>query len=500
MYNTPAIFMCDSYKLAHADMYPEGQSLLFSTWVPRSDKIARLSGRQLNADNSVVMFGVSVAIKKLVELYDVWFDRPTDEVLEEYADFIQAFLKVPATVEQLDRISSLHELGYLPIKFLYLPDGTVTKTGVVQLAVYNTHEDFSWLVNYIESAMSALLWSMQVNATIARNYRQECEYWAVLTCDNNLHVDWQCHDFCFRGKDSIEAGELNQMGHLLYFNGTDTLPALFAARNHYADFNIADYGSVPAAEHSVMCAGGEDSELETFERLIDFYKTGIVSIVSDTWNFWEVLTETLPTLKSKIMKRDGKVVIRPDSGDPVDIICGNPDAEPGSPEYKGAIELLWDVFGGEVNSKGYKVLDSHIGLIYGDSITLERARQIFERLAAKKFASSNVVLGIGSYTYQCNTRDTFGFAMKATGAVINEVEVALFKDPITDDGIKRSFRGFLNTFIDDDDNYYTVDGLTLDEAIDHPETAFIEFDPEFESVVCLEESWEIVKERARQAA
>lgn len=499
MYNTPAIFMCDSYKLSHADMYPEAQTLLFSTWVPRSDKIARLTKRQLGADNSVVMFGVSVALKKLVEMFDIWFDRALSDVLQEYSGFIKAFLKVDATEAQIDRIRHLHELGYLPIKFMYLPDGTVTKTGVVQLAVYNTHEDFSWLVNYIEPALSALLWSMQVNATIARNYRQECEYWAALTCDNNLHVDWQCHDFAFRGKDAIEAGELNQMGHLLYFNGTDTLPALFAAQAYYDGFNLADYGSVPAAEHSVMCAGGATTEQETFERLIDFYKTGIVSIVSDTWNFWDVLTKILPALAGKIMARDGKVVIRPDSGDPVDIIAGNPDAEPNSPEYKGAIELLWEIFGGEVNSKGFKVLDPHIGLIYGDSITLERARAIFERLAAKKFASSNVVLGIGSYTYQCNTRDTFGFAMKATGAVIDGEEVALFKDPITDDGIKRSFRGFLNTFIDDDDNYYTVDGLTLEEATEHYETAFIEFDPEFESVEVLREHWEIVKERARQA-
>jgi nicotinamide phosphoribosyltransferase len=184
-------------------------------------------------------------------------------------------------------------------------------------------------------------------------------------------------------------------------------------------------------------------------------------------------------LKEEILARDGKLVIRPDSGDPVDIICGtgnyvedgpdsvgnfehdrknNPNV---SPQIKGVIELLWDVFGGTVNEQGYKVLDSHIGAIYGDSITIDRAEQICSRLEAKGFASTNVVLGIGSFTYQFNTRDTFGFAMKATyveltqmvgvsiigdGGVYDVPEIVgreIFKDPITDDGTKKSATGLL---------------------------------------------------------
>lgn len=497
MYNTPALFAADSYKLAHADMYPEDMELLFSTWVPRSDKIARQSGRQLDGDNSVVFFGISTAILQMQDMWDQWFGQEPEEAVAEYAQFHQDFLKVPATQVQLDRIYDLHDLGYLPIKILHLPEGTVTKTGVVQLVVYNTHPDFAWVTNYVESLLSLLLWKSQVVASIARNYRKEAEKWAERTCDDNLHVDWQCHDFSLRGLDAFEAAEAGQIGHLLYFNGTDTLPALFGARANYPGFQIADYGSVPATEHSVMCAGGQATELETFERLLKHYPAGIVSIVSDTWNFWDVLTKTLPALKDQIMSRDGKAVIRPDSGNPVDIIAGNLDAEPGSPEYKGAIELLWEVFGGTTNSKGFKVLDSHIGLIYGDSITLERASDIFDRLAKKGFASSNVVLGIGSFTYQHNTRDTYGFAMKATGGIFGGEERALFKDPITDDGIKRSFRGFVNTFEADDGSFFTTDGLTFEEAVDHPESAFVEFDFQYDSVDAFCDLWDEIKERAR---
>lgn len=195
--------------------------------------------------------------------------------------------------------------------------------------------------------------------------------------------------------------------------------------------------------------GTQDGEVKTFRRLIEeVYPAGIVSIVSDTWDFWQVITEFLPELKAGILARDGKVVIRPDSGDPVKIIIGDDDACPGSPEYKGAIECLWETFGGTMTSRGYKLLDSHIGLIYGDSITTERQLAILEGLKKKGFASYNVVLGIGSYTYEYVTRDTFGFAMKATYGEVNGIGRDIFKDPKTDDGTKKSAKGLMQVYRD----------------------------------------------------
>ena len=172
------------------------------------------------------------------------------------------------------------------------------------------------------------------------------------------------------------------------------------------------------------------------------YPKGIVSIVSDTWDLWKVLTNYLPRLKEEISVRDGKVVVRPDSGDPILILCGNPNGK-SEEERKGVVELLWETFGGTTNDKGYKELIPQIGAIYGDSITVERATQICENLKEKGFASTNVVLGIGSFTYQYNTRDTFGFAMKATYGEVNGEGRAIFKDPITDDGTKKSAKGLM---------------------------------------------------------
>lgn len=204
-------------------------------------------------------------------------------------------------------------------------------------------------------------------------------------------------------------------------------------------------------------------EFLSIKRLIlDIYPKGIVSIVSDTFDLWKVLTEYLPRLKNEILNREGKVVIRPDSGDPVDILCGNPDGKHEA-EQKGVIELLWEVFGGITNEKGYKELSPKIGAIYGDSITIDRATQICERLKQKGFASTNVVLGIGSYTYQYNTRDTFGFAMKATYGEVNGVGREIFKNPVTDDGTKKSAKGLMQIYKDAQGKYQLKDQCTWQE-------------------------------------
>ena len=330
------------------------------------------------------------------------------------------------------------------------------------MTITNTHPDFYWLTNYLETLISCQLWQPMTSATIAAEYHKILSKYAKETTNSTDFVQWQAHDFSMRGMSSVESAILSGMGHLTSFTGTDTIPAIYALRDSYNGTGLIG-ASVPATEHSVMCMGTKDDEVGTFSRLLDSYPTGILSVVSDTWDLWKVLTEILPALKEKILARDGKLVIRPDSGDPVDIICGSAvirddDYYKYSPEDKGVIELLWDIFGGTINEQGYKVLDPHIGAIYGDSITLERATEICERLKAKGFASTNIVFGVGSYAYQYNTRDTFGFAVKATYGEVEEEFVPspeslvrgirtvgreIFKDPITDDGTKKSAKGLL---------------------------------------------------------
>lgn len=427
--------MCDFYKISHRAMYPEGTELVYSTWTPRGSRIPGV--------DSVVWFGLQHFVQEtLIKMFQrEFFSRPRTIVLDEYKDIIRSTLGIadPDT----SHISALHKLGYLPLHIRALPEGSHVPIGTPLLEVYNTLPQFFWLTNYIETLMSCSLWQATTSATIADRYRRLFEQYAKDTGAPREFVPFQGHDFSMRGMGSLESAILSGMGHLTSFVGTDTIPAITTMDLSYGRGLEHGYligTSVPATEHSIQCAYGDDTAY--FKRLInEVHPTGIVSIVSDGYDFWEVLNTVVPSLKQDIMARDGKVVIRPDSGDPVLIVCGDPDGETDL-ERKGAVEVLWDIFGGTTNGKGFRTLDSHIGLIYGDAITFERAQAILSRLKAKGFASDNIVFGIGSFTYQYNTRDTFGFAMKASYCEIDGRPTPIFKDPKTDkDKIKKSLKG-----------------------------------------------------------
>lgn len=458
---TPIIYT-DFYKTEHHRMYPEGTTLIYSNLTPRKSRMKGI--------DSVVVFGIQHFIKKYLikDFKENFFDKKWEEIDEEYKYAIPV---------DTSHIKKLHDLGYLPLEIKALPEGMRCPIRVPCMTIKNTHSDFYWLTNYLETLISCQLWQPITSATIAAEYYKLLSKYALETTGSIDFVQWQGHDFSMRGLSSLESAITSGMGHLTSFHGTDVIPSIYEMKKYYKAEQPAG-GSVPASEHSVMCLGNKDSEIGTFTRLMELYPTGILSVVSDTWDLWKVLTVYLPHLKDKVLARDGKLVIRPDSGDPVDIICGkwkqwqkeiysNPELTSNkpiisTPEDKGVIELLWDTFGGTINKQGYKELDSHIGAIYGDSISLERAEEICERLKQKGFASTNIVFGIGSYTYQMNTRDTFGFAMKAT---YGEVKIPvgqrraannepfeqkyitdtreIFKDPITDDGTKKSAKGLI---------------------------------------------------------
>ncbi len=210
-------------------------------------------------------------------------------------------------------------------------------------------------------------------------------------------------------------------------------------------------------------------ELDSFRHLItELYPSGIISIVSDTFSLWNILTVILPQLKDEILNRKGdpildRVVIRPDSGLPEDIICGDRDAAPNTPAHKGAYRLLWEVFGGTTNKKGYKILNSKIGLIYGEAITLQRQKIILSRLEEMGFAASNLVFGVGSYALNMTSRDAIGLAMKATAIVVNGELKEIFKDPITDSGMKKSARGLLQVYENEQGRLCLKDRVTREE-------------------------------------
>ena len=431
------LLLTDGYKVDHRRQYPQNTTLVYSNWTPRKSRIEDI--------DEVVFFGLQYFLKKYVleDFRDHFFAKPKDEVVQRYARRINNYLG--ENLVGTDHIAALHDLGYIPMVFKALPEGASVPVRVPMFTMYNTLPEFFWLTNYFETLLSTTVWLPCNSATIAREYRKVLDHYAEETSSIPGFVDWQGHDFSMRGIGGLEGAVLSGAGHLLSFSGTDTIPSIDFLEYYYGADSDKELvgGSVAATEHSVMSMGTNGGEFNTFKRLItEVYPKGIVSIVSDTWDLWKVLTEYLPSLKQEVLARDGKLVIRPDSGDPVKIICGDPEGK--TPEERaGVIRLLWDVFGGQVNAKGYKELDPHIGAIYGDSITLERAKEICLGLKENGFASTNVVLGIGSFTYQYNTRDTFGFAMKATYGEVNGSPREIYKDPVTDDGTKKSARGLI---------------------------------------------------------
>lgn len=474
----------DGYKTGHHSMYPQKTTLVYSNFTPRSNKYAP------KGCDKVMSFGQQMVVGQINSMFhDEFFSKPKQQVCGEIQREYSMYLNSPFDVSHIEE---LHDLGYLPIEVKALPEGTLVPMGVPVLTIKNTMPQFYWLTNFLETLISNLLWKPMTSATIALGYRRLMSDWCLKTDKEAIDfVGFQGHDFSMRGMDSLDATISSGLGHATSFLGSDSLPVIHGARKYYGEKEFV-VGSVNATEHSVMCAGSKGDELGTFRYLMNQFPEGILSIVSDTWDLWKVCTEYLPELKEEILSRDGKIVIRPDSGDPVDIICGtNSDVSANTyhqdAKGKGVIELLWDVFGGTVNEQGYKVLDPHIGAIYGDSITLERAENIFKRLEAKGFASTNVVLGIGSFTYQFNTRDTFGFAMKATYVEIDGIGREIFKDPITDDGTKKSAKGLLAVYQNEYNGEYELHDQVTWEQEKTGELKTIFKDGEYSDPVTLTE-------------
>ena len=490
----------DGYKISHGSMYPEGTEFVYSNLTPRGDKHYSKSATKFY-DGKLVWVGAQGAIKEILEIWDKFFSSEKCQVIDRYSQRLQGYLGgFDPAVSQLE---ALHDLGYLPLEFKSLEEGSKVPMGVPVLTVTNTDSRFFWLVNYLETIISAMTWKTATAATVAAEYKAICKHYAEITGVDDFTVSVQCHDFSMRGMSGIEDAARTGLGHLTQFIGTDSLVAMDYADDYYNSGSDLIAISVPATEHAVATSNilfneskcdktaRIDAEMDFLEELItERFPTGIISYVSDSFDFWGVVTKVLPLLKEDVLARQhstvapAKLVIRPDSGDPVKVITGynvyvcdeltaglskwsiaewaNRQAESyevikmngrywlindlnteiTEAEAKGAVQCLWDIFGGTETETGYKLLDSHIGLIYGDSITPERAEQILHRLMEKGFASGNVVLGVGSMSYQYHTRDTFGFAVKATHITVDGESVPIFKLP-TGDASKASAKGLL---------------------------------------------------------
>lgn len=489
----------DGYKTGHHLMYPDKTELVYSNFTPRSDKHAKFR------NGKIVVFGTQMTMIIIDNMFrDNFFNKPKNEVIEEIKNEYSMYLGYDYDTTHFEK---LWDLQYLPIHVKALPEGSISPIGIPVLTIKNTHPEFAWLTNFLETLLSNLLWKPMTSATIANKYKSLLDHYAMLTDTSNMaFVGFQGHDFSMRGIDGIEPTIASALGHAISFIGSDSLPSIYGARKFYrVPKNMPIVHSVNASEHAVMSAGiGLYGELETYRNLIKKFPSGILSLVSDTMDLWKVMTQILPALKEDILKRDGKLVIRPDSGDPADIICGKFLSDNGydgpcpvtsdylstnyddSPAGKGVIQLLYELFGGEKNKEGYIVLNAKIGAIYGDSITLEKAQEICEKLMIKGFATTNVVLGIGSYTYQFNTRDTYGFAMKATYVEIDGKGIDIYKDPVTDSGTKKSAKGLLYVGLDKRGEYYLEEQVSKEKET-QGELMTIYKDGNFFNTVTLED-------------
>jgi nicotinamide phosphoribosyltransferase len=310
--------------------------------------------------------------------------------------------------------------------------------------------------------------------------------------------EFAVHDFGYRGSKSEEEAAITGGAHLLSFTGSDTVPAReWLIRNYGADRMSPFILSVPASEHSVMCSFGRADEIEAFKNMLRLYPEGIVSIVSDTYNVYHVCAKDgfAGQLKDEILARPegSKVVFRPDSGNPEHVICGDPSAPVGSREWKGVIRLLEEVFGSEVNDKGFKQLNSKVGVIYGDGMYLGRYIRTLARLEEMGYAASNLVIGVGGILRN-HSRDSMGFALKATHVINNGVSVDIEKDPITDPK-KKSHKGFMYLSRDEDGVYHTIDQCTEEEE----RTGLLEVVFRNGAVVGEEQVFAEIRNRVQQA-
>ena len=471
MININPMLAIDAYKFGHMAMHPENIASIYINMTPRSLKyFNRLIPEQFQ-DNKLVSFGVEMAVKDITDSFNTnFFSKPLSDILPEFLQTAEPFIgenvEAKATLKQ--NIVNLHNLGYLPLVFKALPEGTVTNPKVPVMTCKATVPGFGWLPNYLETYLSQNIWKTSTVATMARAYRRIYEHYSNLTCDDNSHIIFQGHDFSARGMSSTEDSIKSGIAHLTQFWGSDSVHSALTAKSRYkyqSDLPLAF--SVPATEHSVMCLGSTlTSEEYTFKALLTKYNTGIISIVADTYDYWNTISVIASNLKDTILARQPdsmglcKTVFRPDSGNPEYIICGDYNATEGSNEYRGTLDILWDIFGGTVNSKGFKVLNPKVGLIYGDSITPQRANDILDRMMEKGYAASNIVFGHGSYAYNFSTRDTLGYAVKATAAFTYSGQVIPIQKVVKTDTGKQSACGLLHVT----DDLKLIDNCTQEQA------------------------------------
>ena len=490
MFNTNALLLKDFYKAVHSEMLDPGMVKSVSYFTPRMSRVKRW--------NHVVNFGLQAFCKTyLIDYFNEnFFNRPEDEVVEEYRHYMEKTMGVG--ICDFEKIRALHKLGYLPIEIVSLPEGALVPIHCPIFGVTNTHPDFAWLGQALESLISAEMWYPMVCATVGHSYREVVNKYYGETCEDNVPRRRALGNFDFRGDQGLDAALKAGSAWALSFVNSATVPVIpYLEQMYNCDCGVEEvaFGAV-STEHFVMCSNSakdtkdnpdyEYADIDPHREriflkrlLTKLYPNTSFSCVCDSYDYWNVVNNILPTLKKEILEHNGCFLVRGDSGNCVKVVTET-------------VFRLWDIFGGTVNSKGYKVLDPHVKALYGDSITIQRAEEIYQILKDNGFAAQNVSLGVGSFSMHCIeedrmdgtfesdllpfTRDTFGMAQKSVYAeFVNDKgekeELFVYKDPKTDrveggGNFKKSQKGCCLVYKDENGEYKFEDEKTWQTSME----------------------------------
>ncbi len=457
MSNINPMLLIDFYKAVHAEMLPKNITKSVSYFTPRMSRVKMW--------DKVVMFGLQGFVKKyLIDYFnEEFFNRDFKDVISEYRRIMDASLG--ANAYKIEKVEKLHKLGYLPIEIVSLPEGSLVPMHVPMFGITNTHPDFAWLPQSLESLISAESWHPMLAATVGYTYRQIVNRYYDLTCDDNIDRAKALGAFDFRGEECTDSAIKAGAGWCLSFLNTATVPTIPYLEKYYncdCTKEPVAFGS-PSTEHSVMCSNFaiDGNEITLLRRLLtEIYPETSFSAVLDSYDYWNVIENILPELREEILNHKGCMLMRGDSGDCVEVVTKT-------------VFKLWEEFGGTVNSKGYKVLDPHVKAIYGDSITVQKCEEIYRILKENGFACSNAALGVGSFSMQCIeeegilkpfTRDTFSSCIKATYCEIDNVPYPIFKNPKEGD-FKKSQKGCCIVNRDENGTFTFTDEHTWAEAV-----------------------------------
>ncbi len=452
----------DSYKASHFLQYPEGATRVSSYIEPRGGEF-----------DEVVFFGLQAFIKEYL------MTPITQEDVKAAKALFEAHGE-PFNYEGWMQIAGLPN-GKLPIEIKALPEGTVTQPGIPQVQVVNTDPRFPWLTSYVETALLRAVWYPSTVASLSRKAKKIIYQGLVLTADDpDAEIGFKLHDFGARGATCSEAALLGGMAHLINFLGTDTVEGLVGAIAYYGADGPVGF-SIPATEHSTVTSWGRDGELAMFKNLLEKHPTGIVACVSDSYDVFKASRQYWgEELREAVLAREGTLVVRPDSGDPLTMPLD-------------IIEILMEQFGYTENSKGFRVLPPQVRVIQGDGMNIDSIRQLVTNAYERGLSIENFAMGMGGGLLQKVDRDTCKYAMKANAIEINGEWQDVYKDPITDQG-KKSKRGRQAVLI--------IDGEYVARKVDDIPTNMghgiaDQLRPVYrDGVILAEDTFEEVRERA----